>query len=735
MKRSARLLICLLLPLAMPGIPIGTAHAEARFPLPAEIEPDVRFWVRVYSEIDTGQGFLHDSRDLSVVYETLQLPERASKRTRDKVITRARTKYKKLLDQLARGKRKNLSAGEARVLALFPEGVDNKTLRDARRRIRFQLGQADKFRAGIIRSGAWERHIRETLRDMGLPQELAALPHVESSYTPHASSHVGAAGLWQFTRSTGRRYLRVDHVVDERLDPYRSTLAAARLLENNRQVTGAWPLAITAYNHGAGGMRRATRKLGTRDIATIARRYRSRTFGFASRNFYMEFLAALEVSKNSDRYFGPLQRDSEIVYETISLPYYAPASSLADALGIDRDTLRSHNPALLSSVWRGSKRIPKDFEIRVPRSQLSEPVANLVARIPSEHRYARQTRDTTHKVRRGETLSGIAARYGIRASEIQALNGLRSRNRIYAGQKLKLPEVAGSRGRSRPSPPRLAEPTAPPPDGIHVVSRGETVSRIASRYGMSEQEVLRHNKLRNRNRIYVGQKLYVAANPAADGKSPESGSPAHPQAVAALTPAGAETPTPASPAPAATALDPVAKAQASPPAPVRQLVADDAVGVMALDENQTPLLADPSDYSVASDGRVEVQPEETLGHYAEWLGIRASQLRRINGLKFNAALPVGRRVKLDFSHTTPEAFEQLRVAHHRDLQEAFFERYEITGTLEHRTRRGESLWTISEKKYRVPIWLIRQYNPDLDLSAFHAGDKLRIPKLKPKQLG
>ena len=157
--------------------------------------------------------------------------------------------------------------------------------------MRFQLGQADRFRAGLIRAGAWEDYIRQTLTDMDLPVELVALPHVESSYNPLAYSRVGAAGMWQLTRSTGRRYLRVDSVVDERLDPFRATVAAARLLEHNHDVTGTWPLAITAYNHGAAGMRRAVRKLGTNEITTIVRQYRSRTFGFSSRNFYPAFLS------------------------------------------------------------------------------------------------------------------------------------------------------------------------------------------------------------------------------------------------------------------------------------------------------------------------------------------------------------------------------------------------------------------------------------------------------------
>ncbi len=116
--------------------------------------------------------------------------------------------------------------------------------------------------------------------------------------------------MWQFMRSTGRRFLRIDAVVDERLDPYRSTEAAARFLEQNYIILGSWPLALTAYNHGPGGMKRAQEQLGTSDIATIVRKYNSRSFGFASRNFYLAFLAALEIDQNPEKFFPGIRRNA-----------------------------------------------------------------------------------------------------------------------------------------------------------------------------------------------------------------------------------------------------------------------------------------------------------------------------------------------------------------------------------------------------------------------------------------
>src|SRR5690606_34812377 len=202
--------------------------------------------------------------------------------------------------------------------------------------VRFQLGQADRFREGIVRSGAWRDYIAATFEQMDVPVELAALPHVESSFNTYAYSKVGAAGMWQFMRSTGRRFLRIDAAVDERLDPYKATQAAARFLQQNYIVLDSWPLAVTAYNHGPGGMRRAREQLGTSDITTIVRNYNSRTFGFASRNFYVAFLAAVEIDADPQKFFGPIRRNPPDASRVLTLPAYVPASRLVAALEVEQ---------------------------------------------------------------------------------------------------------------------------------------------------------------------------------------------------------------------------------------------------------------------------------------------------------------------------------------------------------------------------------------------------------------
>ena len=214
MKSLLYLLIAIIL---LPG---AHATADDRFPLPPELQPDVDFWLAVFSDYSVDEGVLHDNRHLGVVYKRLDMPASLSRRERNRRVDRHRKEIRAVLQALAAGKRDNLSAEEARVLALWPADVTNATLANATRQIRYQQGLRERFREGLERAGRWRAYVNEQFTAQGVPIEIAALPHVESSYNPNARSHVGASGIWQFTRSTGRRFMQVDHVVDERNDPF-----------------------------------------------------------------------------------------------------------------------------------------------------------------------------------------------------------------------------------------------------------------------------------------------------------------------------------------------------------------------------------------------------------------------------------------------------------------------------------------------------------------------------------
>src|SRR3984957_1346144 len=437
MKRLLPLALLCLAPIVM-GASAGTDDA---LPRPAELEPDVQFWIRVYSEISTNEGFIHDQHKLSVVYETVRFDADTPPREREHRVDAERSHLQDILRHLATGAAPQ-NDEERHVRDLWGPAATPARLAEAVDDVRFQLGQSDRFRAGLQRSGAWETHIAETLANLGLPAELAVLPHVESSFNPSAYSKVGAAGLWQFMRSTGRRYMRIDGAVDDRLDPFRSTEAAAQLLAYNYRLLGTWPLALTAYNHGTAGMLRAKESLGTDDIVKIVRGYTGRTFGFASRNFYVSFLAALEIDHNPEKYFGSLAKEPEAHFREVVLPAYVPVSALAHTLKIDSDRLRALNPALLPPVWHGAQRVPKDYRLRLPLGPDAWTSELLAQRLGSAEMFSGQRGPRRYKTEKGDTLVSVAERFAVPVETLARVNRLRTSAHLSPGRLLTLPEPA-----------------------------------------------------------------------------------------------------------------------------------------------------------------------------------------------------------------------------------------------------------------------------------------------------
>jgi LysM repeat protein len=263
--------------------------------------------------------------------------------------------------------------------------LTHASLTELRDNVHTQLGIKERFREGIIRSGRYVEAFRDIFTELDVPLELTLLPLVESSFENRALSSAGAAGIWQFTRGTGRLYMTVSRKVDHRLDPAKATRAAARLLRDNYKALGSWPLAITAYNHGRGGMLRAQSEIGSSDINKIIDEYRGRLFGYASMNFYAEFLAAVDVYNTYEKYFGQLVLDQPSMKST------APATAVASA---------------------------KPAAKKVQTAKAAAPATN-----------------DKYKVRKGDTLVEIAQRFGTTVRELMDTNNLRN-SVIHAGQIL-----------------------------------------------------------------------------------------------------------------------------------------------------------------------------------------------------------------------------------------------------------------------------------------------------------
>ena len=745
------------------------AQDSGLFPQPAEIQPAVDFWIKVYTEVDTQSGFLHDSQNLSVIYARLELNRQE--------IERVRTGIREDLRVLATGRRTGLTASQQEIMDLWPDNVSNETLRTAAGNVRWQLGQSDRFLGGLRRSGAYRAHINQVIREKGLPIELGVLPHVESSFNPNAYSSASAAGMWQFGRDTARRFMRVDHIVDERMDPYTATGAAMSLLEYNYSVLGTWPLALTAYNHGAGGIARAVRQTGTTDIEKIIANYRGRAFGFASRNFYAQFLAVIHVENNAQEYFGDFRLDPAPSFREVVTDAYIDAEVFARSIGISLEQLEADNRALRPAIWEGNKRIPNDYPIKLREQAVDS--GDLLALIPNDFKFDVQTPDVAYVVERGDSLSVIARRFDTSVNRLVSLNQLRSRNRIQIGQRLLLPQDNIS------SQQLIAQAgDEPPEDGEYTVRRGDTVSLIASRYGVPEAELLSVNGIQDRNRIYPGQQIRLPGfgsslvEQVVAAPIEASAPPSLPTQLAFTEEAGeivsdsemevAEEPPVAAIAfndellleeealvelvsaesegpvhlalnsateeilpPAAVLPDNIELEIAVTPEEETAVAIDPALDVSESNEQLAEALAaDPSDYTVASNNSIEIQASETLGHYADWLGIRAWDLRRLNNMAFRDPVIIGERLALDFSRVNIAEFELRRRDYHSTLQQEFFSNYRIQNVENYRIRSGDNIGAIARNRYSTPIWLLRQYNPELDFNRIQIDQEIVFPVLE-----
>lgn len=674
------MLPALALTLAIAAAP-DAAGAAAELPVPEGLRSEIDFWKRVFGETGRETGLVHDSLHVGVVYGEISLKD-LSPRARRNAIRAAVNDYRNVLTRLADRRPANPSDKEQRVLDAWGPDPSSATLRAAAGRLRVQQGMAQRFREGLVRSGRWRPHILEALREHGVPEGVAALPHVESSFNPKARSSAAALGMWQFTRSTGRRFMRIDNVMDERLDPWRSSTAAAQLLNYNHSLLDSWPLAITAYNQGVGAMLRASKQLGTRDIETVVRRYKGRTFKFAGRNFYVELIAVMELEREAERRFGPITPDAPIEYVMLDMPDYLRMDTLADALGLTPDTLAAFNPGMRPSVLSNSKYVPRNYRLRAPPV---EDAQSLIDGIAAELRFASQIRDREYVIQPGDTLSLIAQRYGTTISKLMQANNLRNMHRIRAGQTLEIPGLA-------------AAASAPIQEGAatYRVRRGDTIAVIARRARLSEEQLLALNDIPNKNRIYIGQELRLTADHLPLPEPPV----AEPEPVA------------------------VAEEIEAPPGPAAEPApTGPSYGVVSL--------VDPNDYSVLDGGMVEVEAAETLGHYADWLEIRTQSLRNLNGLSFGRPVGIGKRLRLDFSRVNQATFTERRVAFHHALQEAFFSDYHVVGVREYTVRRGDSVWQLMRRN-DVPMWLLRQYNPGLDPDSLQVGAELLFPRLQAK---
>lgn len=345
--------------------------AAGDFDLPEDeiFQKHANFWIGIYGIYSTHQGVVHDADHLDRIYEIVDFSNSTHRQANHLVLQTKRKWRKTLLNVQHKIKTpEKMNEDEVRVFKLFPESEGPTRYADAasRRRLRFQLGQKEMFRSALIQSGRYLPLMEEIFKAEGIPVEITRLPFVESSFNLEAKSKVGASGIWQFMRTTGKFFLRIDPFIDERNDPIRATEAAARLLKQNYDSLQSWPLAVVAYNHGRMGMMRAASKVGSSELKEVLSRYKSRTFGFASRNFFWELIAAIHVEKEQERYFGKLEKMTLAHFTPVVLQDFVSLPDLARALTLQPDELKRLNPAFSPPILRGKARIPRGYPVRIP---------------------------------------------------------------------------------------------------------------------------------------------------------------------------------------------------------------------------------------------------------------------------------------------------------------------------------------------------------------------------------
>jgi membrane-bound lytic murein transglycosylase D len=355
-----------------------------QFDIPEGIRDRVGFWFDVYTNYGYHHRVIHHGRYPWIVFKVVDVSSilnadnpRArwlrEKRANDLVVVETRRLREAARTLSRKSDRANLTDDEkivADALSVLG-GSRRKNAAKLVQEMRVQTGQRDFFTEGLEVSGRYLVHMEEIFKRHGLPTELTRIPFVESSFNKVATSKAGAAGVWQFIDVTGRKYMKMTSGVDERRSPLKSTEAAARLLKENHMILHrSWPLAITAYNHGPGGVRKAVRRMGTKDIAVISNRHETANYDFASQNYYSEFLAALYAEKYSAEIWGDLNRQAPIDVQSVALPRSLRARQILELSGLDQEKFLLLNPDLKRAI-RSNNALPRGFRLMLP-SDLSQ---------------------------------------------------------------------------------------------------------------------------------------------------------------------------------------------------------------------------------------------------------------------------------------------------------------------------------------------------------------------------
>jgi membrane-bound lytic murein transglycosylase D len=357
------------------------------------------------------------------------------------------------------------------------------------------------FARWLQRSGRYIPMMQRIFEEEGLPRDLVYLALVESGFNPRAYSWAHAVGPWQFIESTGKMFgLENDWWRDERRDFEKSTRAAARFLRDlHRRFDGDWYLAVASYNAGPGKISRAIGKYGSRDFWELSRGQYLQT---ETKNYVPKLLATLLIAKEPGKYgFVDLDYQQPLEYETVEVSTTTDLEIVADLCGVSYDDIKNLNPEL--KRWCTPPGL-KNYPVRIPVGAAGG-FAEKYARIPERDRANYQR----HNIKQGETLLALAQRYGIRVTDIVALNGISNPRALRIGSDLILPL---KKGFTRLPLDELKDDYVRSRKQTYTVRQGDSLWKISRRFGVTEKELRVWNRLGWSNVIRPGQKLVVSSS-------------------------------------------------------------------------------------------------------------------------------------------------------------------------------------------------------------------------------
>lgn len=441
-----------------------TEHEE--FNCPKNLSKAVNFWVKVYTEYQSHQGILHDVDNLNVVYEKVdfefidknsELTDHQKAKAREHLVEGRKKQLIQSLKKIAAGTPESeWSDAEKALSALWEKEGGRDAIKEAADagRLRFQLGQSDRIKEAIFLSGRYLPMMERVFKEEGVPTQLTRLVFVESSFNIFAKSKVGASGLWQIMPSAARGRLRINRVVDLRNHPEEATKLAAKMLKFNYQMLGAWPLAVTGYNHGPYGVKRLVERNQTSDIGELIETGEGRRFGFASRNFFASFLAVLEVESKAGEFFPGIHRAAPLETEELKLSKRIYFRDLVKIFEGDRTRTQLFNPHFQTPVYQDKLPLDKKSLAMIPvgkKEEAEKLLSSMEDREPvlaqeAKRRSAGKIRglasikgkkDTTvYRVNKGDTLYQISRQFGVSIQSILSSNDLKGPKRIRPGQVL-----------------------------------------------------------------------------------------------------------------------------------------------------------------------------------------------------------------------------------------------------------------------------------------------------------